>query len=337
MSPLLEIENLIVAFPQRGWGRSPTVAVDDVSLSVRPGETVGLVGESGSGKSTVGRAVLGLARASAGRISFDGRDITHASQGERRGLASSLQAVFQDPFSSLDPLMPVGRSIAEPLEGAGQMDRAERVSETVALLDRVGLPAASASRLPSQFSGGQRQRVAIARALSVRPRLAICDEPTSALDLSTQAQVLNLLKRLQSELGLAYLFIAHHLAVVQHVSDRVVVLYRGRVMESGSAADVCARPLHPYSVALWAAAPVIDPVEQALRRAARRLTVPSRTEGRASQGCPFAPRCPHAAEVCWSHRPADTSYAGRTLACHMFDSGAGHPRSGNPPLPEAIA
>ena len=326
---LLEIERLTVTFPARAWGRGAVAAVDDVTLSIAPGETLGLVGESGSGKSTIGRAVLGLADVSSGAIRFDGADITHASRRARRQMAASLQAVFQDPFSSLDPLLPVGRSVAEPLEGNSGMSRRDRLREAGLMLEKVGLAAAAANRRPSQFSGGQRQRVAIARALTVRPRLAICDEPTSALDLSTQAQVLNLLMQLQAEFGLAYLFIAHHLAVVQHVSDRVAVLYRGRVMEAGNAEDVCARPLHPYSVALWAAAPVINPIEQERRRATRRATLGASNSQLPANGCPFAE------EICWNQRPTDAPVQARTVACHIFIPQAGHSRNANPPIGEA--
>jgi oligopeptide/dipeptide ABC transporter ATP-binding protein len=325
MTTLLSVENLLVDFKQSGWRGSSLRAVDDVSFDVDEGETVGLVGESGSGKSTIGRAILGLAPSSGGAMNLGGIDISRATGRDRRALAANLQVVFQDPYGSLDPLRTVGRTLAEPLEAQGRR-RAE--ADIAAMLEKVGMSPASASRYPSQFSGGQRQRIAIARALGVHPRLVICDEPISSLDLSTQAQVLNLLRDLQNDLGLAYLFIAHDLVAVRHMSRRVLVLYRGRIMESGNSADVCSRPLHPYSLALWAAAPVPEPAEQARRRAARALAVRKTSTSMVAppvEGCPFAPRCPLAEEICWKRRPSDSAFAGRTIACHLFDETSGHP------------
>ncbi|MFD3380435.1 MULTISPECIES: ATP-binding cassette domain-containing protein [unclassified Streptomyces] len=250
---LLDIRDLSVSYHRRGKG---TPAIRDVSLDIRPGETLALVGESGSGKSTLGRAVLGLTAASQGTILFDGQDITHAVGARRRELSKSIQAVFQDPNGSLNPALTVGQTLAEPLLVHSRDDRSvvlERVREVLAL---VGLPAEAADRYPRQFSGGQRQRIAIARALVMSPKLIVCDEPVSALDLSVQAQVLNLFTDLQRETGVSYLFISHDLAVVRHLAQRIVVLYRGDVVETGTTEDVYAAPEHPYTRRLLAAAGV---------------------------------------------------------------------------------
>jgi peptide/nickel transport system ATP-binding protein len=264
---LLNVENLAVRY-RRGRRTLPP-AVSGVNLSVGVGETVALVGESGSGKSTIGNAVLGLVPAAEGRIEFDGEDITQADTTRRRSLTREIQAIFQDPYGSLNPMRTVGQTLVEPLRAHRIPAPAERVTEA---LERVGLPADAADRYPGQFSGGQRQRVAIARALVVGPKLVICDEPTSSLDLSVQAQVLNLLLRLQREEGLGYLFITHDLAVVRHIAHRVVVLYRGEVVESGPTAQVCDDPRHDYTRALLAAVPDPDPVEQRAKRRAYRDT-----------------------------------------------------------------
>ncbi|MGW3290557.1 ATP-binding cassette domain-containing protein [Streptomyces sp. NPDC001002] len=251
--PLLDIRGLSVSYHRRGKGAA---AIRDVSLDVRPGETVALVGESGSGKSTLGRAVLGLTAATQGTIRFDGQDITHAGGARRRELSKSIQAVFQDPNGSLNPALTVGQTLAEPLLVHARDERSvvlERVREVLAL---VGLPAEAAERYPRQFSGGQRQRIAIARALVMSPKLIVCDEPVSALDLSVQAQVLNLFSELQRETGVSYLFISHDLAVVRHLAQRIVVLYRGDVVEKGTTEEVYADPEHPYTRKLLAAAGV---------------------------------------------------------------------------------
>ncbi|MGI5241846.1 ATP-binding cassette domain-containing protein [Dactylosporangium sp. CA-139066] len=271
---LLELRGLTVNYG-RGRRRIPD-AVSDVSLSVEPGETVALVGESGSGKSTIGNVVLGLVPATAGTVRFDGEDITAAGRRRRRMLTRHIQPIFQDPYGSLNPSRTIRQTLVEPLLAHGRAAAAagERIAE---VLDRVGLPADAADRYPDEFSGGQRQRIAIARALVAGPRLIVCDEPTSALDLSIQAQVLNLLRRLQRESGIGYLFITHDLALIRHVADRVVVLYRGRVMETGPAARVTREPQHPYTRALLAAAPVPDPVEQRRRREAARSLPPVTT------------------------------------------------------------
>ncbi|WP_221583510.1 ABC transporter ATP-binding protein [Microbacterium sp. G2-8] len=267
-TPLLRIEDLEVVYKGRGGTRFQ--ALNGVSLDIRPGETVGLVGESGSGKTTIGRAVLGLAPISAGRVEFDGRDITHASTRDRRSLAQDIQVVFQDPYSSLNPSMTVADILAEPLliQGWSRHDAYARVRD---LLDRVQLPSDASSRLPREFSGGQRQRVAIARAIALDPRLIICDEPVSALDLTTQARVLELLVELQESTGAAYLFVSHDLGVVRHISHRVTVLYRGDIVEQGEVDQVTAHPEHPYTQKLFMSAPVADVAQQRERRERRRL------------------------------------------------------------------
>lgn len=269
MSALLEVKDLRVQFGHRGVRSRPVEVLHGVSLQVGESETLGLVGESGSGKTTIGRAILGLVRPSAGAITFAGQDITSVSRRARRVLSKDIQVVFQDPYTSLNPALSVGDILSEPLiiQGMGRKDAEARVRT---LLDQVGLPADSAGRLPREFSGGQRQRVAIARALAPSPKLIVCDEPVSALDLSTQARVLDLLAEIQSETQVSYLFISHDLAVVRHISSRVSVLYRGDIVESGPVREVISSPSHRYTQRLLLAAPVADPAKQAARRNARR-------------------------------------------------------------------
>jgi peptide/nickel transport system ATP-binding protein len=264
-TPLLEIDDLVVTY--RLSLRRTLTAVDHVSLVVHEGETVGLVGESGSGKSTTGSAVLGLAPVTSGRIRFAGEDITRAAAARRRRLSAQLQVIFQDPYGSLNPSQTIGRTLAEPLLVHGR--RAEAPARIREMLDRVGLDESAARRYPAQFSGGQRQRIAIARALMMSPRLVICDEAVSALDLSIQAQVLNLLLELQRDLRMSYLFISHDLSVVRHMCDRIVVLYRGAIVESGDTERVCTDPQHPYTQRLLASSPVPDPVVQGEHRRQR--------------------------------------------------------------------
>ncbi|MEV6381956.1 ATP-binding cassette domain-containing protein [Streptomyces sp. NPDC051773] len=263
-APLLGVEDLVVRFADRR-GRGKTV-IDGVSFDIAPGETLGLVGESGSGKTTIGRAILGLTPVSGGEITFRGQTISNVSRTRRRKVASDIQVVFQDPYSSLNPAMTVGSILVEPLDAAGVEDGAARIRE---LLDAVGLPADSARRYPREFSGGQRQRVAIARALALAPSVIICDEPTSALDVTTQAKVLTLLKNIQDETGVAYIFISHDLGVVNDISDRTAVLDGGRIVELGESAQVATAPVHPYTRKLQMAAPVADPKRQRVRRAKR--------------------------------------------------------------------
>ena len=262
--PLLQVQDVRVDFAQ---SKGPVFqALKGVSLDIAAGETVGLVGESGSGKTTMGRVILGLTPPTAGRVMFDGQDMTHAPQSVRRQLGRDIQVVFQDPYGSLNPARTIGDTLSEPLMMIRGLSRSEIVSRIDEVLHRVGLPSDAAQRYPGQFSGGQRQRIAIARAVIVHPRLLVCDEPVSALDLSVQAQVLNLLKQLQQTMGLAMLFISHDLTVVRHVSHRTVVLYRGAIVEQGDAAQVHDHPQHPYTQKLLAAAPVPDPLLQRQRR-----------------------------------------------------------------------
>lgn len=265
MSALLDVKNLRVAYPGKGWRAPAHEVLHGVSLDIRRGETVGLVGESGSGKTTLGRAVLGLAPVTGGAITFDGVDTTHADRARRRRLARDVQVVFQDPYTSLNPALRVRDILAEPLLAQG-VPLAEAYGRVEEFLSRVGLPPDAGARLPREFSGGQRQRVAIARALALDPKLIVCDEPVSALDLSTQARVLDLFIEIQERTGVAYLFVSHDLSVVRHISHRVAVMFRGEIVEYGSADQVTAEPRHPYTRRLLMAAPVADPRRQRVRR-----------------------------------------------------------------------
>lgn len=265
---LLEVKDLVVEYPGKGFRAKPFRALKGVSIDIRPGETVGLVGESGSGKTTLGRALLGLAPVTSGSVVYDGRDIGHLSRSARRDLSSEIQVVFQDPYSSLNPSMTIEQILAEPLTAGGTAarDAKARVKD---LLDRVGLPDGARTRLPREFSGGQRQRIAIARALALDPKLIVCDEPVSALDLSTQARVLDLFIEIQERTGVAYLFITHDLAVVRHISHRVAVMYHGEIVENGTGEQVTSDPQHPYTRRLFMAAPLPDPDKQEQRRLER--------------------------------------------------------------------
>jgi len=264
----LEVRNLCVSFPGRGFRARPLEVLHGIDIAVEPGETLGIVGESGSGKTTIGRAVLGLVKPTAGSILFEGTDITHLSKSARRAISHQIQVVFQDPYTSLNPSMTIGDILTEPLtvRGMSAADARRRVRE---LLDRVELPADAVERLPREFSGGQRQRVAIARALAPEPRVIVCDEPVSALDLSTQSRVLDLFIEIQRQTGVAYLFVSHDLAVVRHISHRVAVMWKGEIVEQGSTSRVTSTPEHPYTKQLLLAAPVANPQEQAKRRAER--------------------------------------------------------------------
>jgi ABC-type glutathione transport system ATPase component len=265
---LLSVEGLVVEYPGKGFRAKPFRALTDINVHIKEGETLGLVGESGSGKTTLGRAVLGLAPVTAGKIIFEGNDIGHASRKQRRVLSRDLQVVFQDPYTSLNPAMEIGAILAEPLgiQGKTAAEAKQRIQE---LLDEVRLPPDSIHRLPREFSGGQRQRIAIARALALSPKLIVCDEPVSALDLSTQARVLDLFLEIQRDTGVAYLFVSHDLDVVRHISHRVAVMYRGEIVEQGPAEKVTRYPDHPYTKRLLLASPVPDPDRQAQRRVDR--------------------------------------------------------------------
>ena len=317
--PLLEVQNLKVHFPVKGSalsGTSLTVkAVDGVSLTIAAGEAVGLVGESGCGKSTLGRSILRLLEPTSGRIFFDGQDITALGARALRPLRRQFQMVFQDPFNSLNPRMTVGQSIGEALiiHGLGNSEAA-RQTRVAELLQSVGLTPDVADRFPHQFSGGQRQRIGIARALAVEPRLIVCDEPVSALDVSVQAQVINLLQDIQRDRGLAYLFISHDLAVVEHLCQRIVVMYLGHVVESGPAHSIGRNPQHPYTQVLLSAVPTVNPSAKR-DRILLSGDVPSPIHP--PSGCPFHPRCPVAESRCRTERPEFRTVAhGHEVACH---------------------
>ncbi len=324
VTPLLEVSNLRVHFPvkhslfSRGLGGSNAMvkAVDDVSFEIAPGETVGLVGESGCGKSTLGRAVIRLLDPTSGSVRFDGVDLLALDRVKLRAMRRQFQMIFQDPFSSLNPRLAVEQIIGEALDihrlATGRDQRRSRIGE---LLEQVGLDRSHAQRYPHEFSGGQRQRIGIARALAVEPRLIVCDEPVSALDVSVQAQVVNLLQELQTQLGLAYLFIAHDLAVVEHISRRILVMYLGKVVEAGPAHEVIRDPRHPYTKALISAVPSIKPGEPAAKIVlSGELPSPIHPPG----GCPFHPRCPIATDICRAERPFHkTLSASRSAACHF--------------------
>ena len=322
--PLLEIDNLSVHFTL-GHGRSRRVlkAVDGVCLTVDDGESVGLVGESGCGKTTLGRAVLRLTAPTGGRIRFRGEEVAGLTGRSLAAFRRQAQMVFQDPFDSLNPRMMIGEAIGEVLAIHGMRGRRERAARTADLLRLVGLPAVYADRYPHEFSGGQRQRIGLARALATGPSLIIADEPVSALDVSVQVQILNLMRRLQQELGLAYLLIAHDLAVVRAMCRRVAVLYLGRVAEEGPATSLFARPAHPYTEALLSAVPDVeadlDPDAGAGRRIVLKGDVPSATD--VPPGCPFHPRCHRAEPRCARERPCLREVApGRRSACHLAEA-----------------
>ena len=312
---LLEAEGLVKRYTARvGWKKRPLLAVDGVSLHVDAGETLGLVGESGCGKSTLGRLLLHLEAPSAGEVFFDGQRVDKESV---RALRRSMQMVFQDASAALDPRLTILESVAEGLDIHHLCKtRAERRERVAALLERVGLEPAWMERFPHELSGGQRQRVGIARALAVEPRFLVCDEPVSALDVSARAQVLELLADLQRGLGLGCLFIAHDLAAVRQLSDRLAVMYLGRVVETGPAEEVLSRPLHPYTRMLIASAPVPDPRARARALADVRGEAPSALD--APVGCPFAPRCPRKADACAHSRPELRGAGGHLAACHRL-------------------
>jgi oligopeptide transport system ATP-binding protein len=321
--PLLDVRNLVMHFPltqgiifQKKVGA--VQAVDGVSLSVKKGETLGLVGESGCGKSTTGRAILQLYKPTAGEVIFNGQDLTKLNGGEMRKMRRHLQMIFQDPYASLNPRMTVGSIVSEPMQIHNLVPKNQRNQRVQELLQTVGLNPYFANRYPHEFSGGQRQRIGIARALAANPDFIVCDEPVSALDVSIQAQIVNLLEDLQNEFGLTYLFIAHDLSVVRHISDRVAVMYLGKIVELAGRNSLYDDPLHPYTKALLSAVPIPDPViERKRERIILTGDVPSPINP--PSGCHFHTRCPYVMDVCKQIDPilADQG-EGHFVACHLY-------------------
>jgi peptide/nickel transport system ATP-binding protein len=347
--PLVELENLKVYFPIRSGllldrHVGDIRAVDDVSLTIRRGETLGLVGESGCGKSTVGRTILRLYEPTAGRIVFDGRDISTLGENELRPLRRRMQMVFQDPYASLNPRHSVGRIVGEPLRTHGLATRREAGGRVRDLLQTVGLPVDAAGRYPHEFSGGQRQRIGLARALALNPDFIVADEPVSALDVSIQAQIINLLEQLQEEFELTYLFIAHDLAVVRHISDRIAVMYLGWIVEVSPAAELYENPLHPYTISLLSAVPIPDPVVERERESIL-LTGDLPSPANPPAACRFHTRCPFVQPTrCREEVPHLRTLAdGHAVACHWAEDikeGRIKPREREPvlepPLPEPV-
>jgi peptide/nickel transport system ATP-binding protein len=352
---LLELDDLKVWFPiKSGLVLDRHIgdirAVDGVSLEIRPGETLGLVGESGCGKSTVGRAIMRLYKPTDGRIVFDGQDITTLGEGQLRPLRRRIQIVFQDPYSSLNPRHSVSRIVGEPLRVHGLANRRQAAGRVRDLLEIVGLPRDAGGRYPHEFSGGQRQRIGIARALALNPDFVVCDEPVSALDVSIQAQILNLLENLQGDFNLTYLFIAHDLAVVKHISDRIAVMYLGIIVEVSPADELYDNPLHPYTISLLSAVPIPDPAVERQRKPillAGDLPSPANPP----HACRFHTRCPYVQPTrCRDEVPGLRELSsGHTVACHwaeeikdgriqpkevepVFDPGVLTPVEGPPPV-----
>jgi len=321
MTALLQAQGLVKQFTVRGGlfsEKRQLTAVAGVDLELFPGETLGLAGESGCGKSTVARLLTGLIPASQGSIRYAGREISALDRGELAQYRKDVQMIFQDPFSSLNPRMRVSEIIGEPLAIHRIGSSAQRRERVAALLQRVGLTPDQLSRFPHEFSGGQRQRIGIARALAVSPKLIIADEPVSALDLSIQAQIINLLQEVKQDLGLSFLFITHDLSVLRHLSDRIAIMYLGRIVESGSRDGVLSGPLHPYTEALLSAIPSIDPGKKRARRIIARGELPSPLSP--PSGCPFHPRCPYAEEICSEVRPELLEKEpGHRAACHFSE------------------
>ncbi len=325
-TPLLKVEHLSKEFPANSgvfasrFSKRVVSAVNDVSFEIMPGETFGLVGESGCGKSTTGRTIMHLNRPTGGKVFFEGRDVSAMNKKELKAMRREMQFIFQDPYASLNPRMTIGEIVSEPMTIHGIGTKAERMERVRELLDVVGLNPEHINRYPHEFSGGQRQRVGIARAFILRPKLIICDEPVSALDVSIQAQVLNLLKKLQDKYGTAYLFIAHDLSVVQHISDRVAVMYLGKMVELSDWKSLYAQPHHPYTQSLLSAVPVPDPdIQKTRKRIILAGDPPSPLDPPA--GCRFHTRCPIAQEICGREQPAFNEVEpGHFCACHFAEA-----------------
>jgi peptide/nickel transport system ATP-binding protein len=340
MTPLVEVAGLKVYFPIKSGivldrHVGDIKAVDDVTLTIEHGETLGLVGESGCGKSTIGRTVIRLYEPTAGTVTFDGQDISTLGEVAMRPLRRRMQMIFQDPFASLNPRHSIGRTIAEPMRVHGLATRRQAQARVRELLLRVGLPADAATRYPHEFSGGQRQRIGIARALAVGPDFIVCDEPVSALDVSIQAQIINLLDELQNDFNLTYLFIAHDLAVVRHISDRIAVMYLGSVVEVSPADELYATPLHPYTISLLSAVPIPDPVVERQREAIL-LSGDLPSPANPPSGCRFHTRCPFVQPTRCRDEvpPLRPLLQGHTVACHWAEeirSGALQPHE-RPPV-----
>ncbi len=318
---VLEVRHLRKTFPMKktmmGKVTKELVAVDDISFKLMPGETLGIVGESGCGKTTAGRAILKLHQPTAGQIIFDGKDITNYNSKQMRDIRKEMQIIFQDPYSSLPPRSTVGGILSEPVEVHNIVPREQVKDYVLQLMEKCGLRDYYYERYPHEFSGGQRQRICIARALSVNPKLVICDEPVSALDVSIQAQIINLLKDLQKQMNLAYVFISHDLSVVKFISDKIGVMYLGSMMEFGTKEDIFTNPLHPYTKALFSAVPNPDPTAK-MDRIKLEGDIPS--PANPPKGCRFHTRCPYAKEICKHVPPEYKAYGeGHFAACHLLD------------------
>ena len=319
MEKLIEVKNLKQYFPvssNKMFEKKYVKAVDDISFFINKGETFGLVGESGCGKTTTGRTILRLNKPTSGQIIYDGKDITNVNMKPYR---KKMQIVFQDPYASLDPRMTVGDIVGEAIDiHKLAKNKTERKEKIVALLERVGLNSEHANRYPHEFSGGQRQRIGIARALAVNPEFIVCDEPISALDVSIQAQVVNMFEELQQELGLTYLFIAHDLSIVKHISDRIGVMYLGKIVELGTSNEIAFESLHPYTKSLISAIPIPDPeISRTRKRIVLEGDVPSPVNP--PSGCRFRTRCPYATELCAEKEPDFVEASpGHFVACHYY-------------------
>jgi oligopeptide transport system ATP-binding protein len=339
--PLLEVKNLVKHFPIKSGiiidrQVGAVQAVDDVSLTVHEGETLGLVGESGCGKSTLCRAILQLIQPTSGSVLFEGQELVGLSMKQLRPLRREMQMIFQDPYASLNPRRRVGEIVGDPIQLNGLASGKALRSQVQDLLERVGLNAEHFNRYPHEFSGGQRQRIGIARALALRPKLIIADEPVSALDVSIQAQIINLLEDLQSEFNLTYIFVAHDLGVVRHVSDRIAVMYLGKIAEIGAAEDVYANPVHPYTLALLSAVPIPDPREN---RSREPIVLEGELPSPANPppACRFHTRCPYATEICSTEEPPLISHSRSQLAACHHPLNREHPEAVAAALPHAEA